>query len=108
MPSDDNARPLEKQCPVCRGPMRVVRVESGVPGLPPDLRRQMIKCSACNLVAVAQSRQMQRKCLRGSSYLTQAKLFLASPPPTGRDHYRFHFLFLFSQLFRVLLVIAWG
>jgi hypothetical protein len=52
VPSDDTACPSERQCPVCRGPMRVVRVESGVPGLPPDLRRQMIKCSACKLVAV--------------------------------------------------------
>jgi hypothetical protein len=61
MPSDDNAWPLEKQCPVCRGPMRVVRVESGVPGLPPDLRRQMIKCSACNLVAVHTSAREQER-----------------------------------------------
>jgi hypothetical protein len=52
MPSDDTACPSERQCPVCRGPVRVVRVESGVPGLPTDLRRQMIKCSACKLVAV--------------------------------------------------------
>jgi hypothetical protein len=52
MPSDDTACTSARQCPVCRGPMQVVGVESGVPGLRPDLRRQMIKCSACELVAV--------------------------------------------------------
>jgi hypothetical protein len=51
-PSDGTACTSGRQCPVCRGPMQVVGVESGVPGLRPDLRRQMIKCSACELVAV--------------------------------------------------------
>ena len=51
MPSDENAHPFERQCPVCRGPIQVVRVESGVPGLPPGRQRQMIKCSRCELVA---------------------------------------------------------
>jgi hypothetical protein len=51
MPTDDNACPLEKRCPICRGATHVVRVESGVLGLPPELRRQIVKCSACGLVA---------------------------------------------------------
>jgi len=50
MSSDDNAAFFER-CPVCRKPMQVVRLESGVPGLPPGVRRQMIRCSACELVA---------------------------------------------------------
>jgi hypothetical protein len=49
--SDDNAAFFEQRCPVCREPMQVVRLESGVPGLPPGMRRQMIRCSACELVA---------------------------------------------------------
>jgi len=51
MPSDDSALNFERACPVCCEPMRVVRLESGVPGLPPGMRRQMIKCSACELVS---------------------------------------------------------
>jgi hypothetical protein len=50
MPSDDSAPNFEQRCPVCREPMRIVRLESGVPGLPLGMRRQMIKCSACELV----------------------------------------------------------
>ena len=50
MSRDDNVPSLERQCPICRGPLRVVRLESGVPGLPPGMRRQMAKCSACELV----------------------------------------------------------
>jgi hypothetical protein len=41
MSSDDNAAFFER-CPLCRKPMQVVRLESGVPGLPPGMRRQMI------------------------------------------------------------------
>jgi hypothetical protein len=48
MPRDDNA--LEQRCPVCQGPMQVVCLESGVPGLPPGIRRHIIKCPACELV----------------------------------------------------------
>jgi hypothetical protein len=50
MPSDDSALNLDRRCPTCREPMRVILLESGVPGLPPGMRRQMIKCSACELV----------------------------------------------------------
>jgi hypothetical protein len=50
MPSDDSAVNFERRCPVCREPMRVVGLESGVPGLPPHMRRQIIKCSECKLV----------------------------------------------------------
>ena len=35
MSSDDHAAFFEQRCPVCRKPMQVVRLESGVPGLPP-------------------------------------------------------------------------
>ena len=50
MPSDDGALNFERECPVCREPMRVVGLETGVPGLPPHMRRQIIKCSECQLV----------------------------------------------------------
>ncbi len=46
----ENARLLERQCPLCRGPMQVIRLETGIPGLPPGRQRQMMKCSACGLV----------------------------------------------------------
>ncbi len=48
--SDDSALNFEQRCPVCYEPMQVACLESGVPGLPPGMRRQMIKCSACKLV----------------------------------------------------------
>jgi len=51
MSGDDDAAFFEQRCPVCRQPMQVVRLESGVPGLPPGMRRRMIRCSACGLVA---------------------------------------------------------
>ena len=50
MLAGENVRPLERQCPLCRGPMQVIRVETGIPGLPPGRQRQMMKCSACGLV----------------------------------------------------------
>lgn len=50
MPSDDGALNVDRRCPVCHELMRVVRLESGVPGLPPAMRRQIIKCPACELV----------------------------------------------------------
>jgi hypothetical protein len=52
MQAGENASLLEGQCcAVCRGPIHVIRVETGVPGLPPGRQRQMVKCSACGLVA---------------------------------------------------------
>ena len=52
MVSGENASLLEGQwCAVCRGPIQVIRVETGVPGLPPGRQRKMVKCSACGLVA---------------------------------------------------------
>jgi hypothetical protein len=51
MLAGENASLLERQCcSVCRGPTQVIRVEAGVPGLPPGRQRQMVKCSACGLV----------------------------------------------------------
>jgi hypothetical protein len=46
----ENASLPERQCPLCRGPMQVIRMESGIPGLPPGRQRQMMKCSVCGLV----------------------------------------------------------
>jgi uncharacterized Zn finger protein len=42
---------IERQCPVCRGPVQMIRVETGVPGMAPGRQRQMVKCLACGLVA---------------------------------------------------------
>jgi hypothetical protein len=50
MPRDDNTRSGQQRCPICQGPMQVVCPESGVPGLPPGIRRHIIRCLACELV----------------------------------------------------------
>jgi hypothetical protein len=50
MPRDDNDNAPEQRCPICRGSMQVVRPESGVPGLPPGIRRNIIRCRVCELV----------------------------------------------------------
>ena len=52
MLAGENASLHEGQrCAACRGPIQVIRVETGVPGLAPGRQRQMVKCSACGLVA---------------------------------------------------------
>src|ERR1700691_161279 len=50
MPRDDNTRNGEQRCSICHGPMQVVCLESGVPGLPPGIRRHIIRCPACKMV----------------------------------------------------------
>ena len=42
---------IERQCPICRGPVEMIRVETGVPGMAPGRQRQTVKCSACGLIA---------------------------------------------------------
>jgi hypothetical protein len=50
MLAKENASLRERQCPLCRSPIQVIRMETGIPGLPPGRQRQMVKCSACELV----------------------------------------------------------
>jgi hypothetical protein len=57
MSSDDNAAFFER-CPVCRKPMQVVRLESGVPGLPPGVRRQMTVRSRTGTIVRALERSL--------------------------------------------------
>jgi hypothetical protein len=49
---DDNAHPVVRLCPVCRGAMRTINVESLVPDLPADMQRRTIKCPVCEFTAV--------------------------------------------------------
>jgi hypothetical protein len=42
---------IDRQCPICSGAVQMIRVETGIPGLPPGRQRQTVKCLACGLVA---------------------------------------------------------